>query len=228
MNHRRFSPGVLAAALFVAAYLAAAIVAAILSGNREFIFYIVVMTILIGAILIVHWRIGLSTGLLWCLAIWGALHMAGGLVPVPASWPINGEHRVLYSWWIIPSGNGPQESSGGYLKYDHVTHAFGFGITTWLCWQGLRGGRGALHKRLARPLEPTFGSMVLCAAAATGFGALNEIVEFIATMIAETNVGGYVNTGWDLVANATGAVIAAVIISLLGRRASPAPAEHRR
>ena len=43
---------------------------------------------------------------------------------------------------------------------------------------------------------------MLCAAAGSGFGALNEVVEFIAVLtIPETNVGGYENTGWDLVAN---------------------------
>jgi hypothetical protein len=44
-----------------------------------------------------------------------------------------------------------------------------------------------------------------------GFGAANEVVEFIASqMIAGTNVGGYINTGWDLVANSLGALLAAV------------------
>jgi hypothetical protein len=47
-----------------------------------------------------------------------------------------------------------------------------------------------------------------------GFGALNEVVEFIATRFMETNVGDYENTGWDLVANLAGAAIAAVGIRL--------------
>lgn len=46
-----------------------------------------------------------------------------------------------------------------------------------------------------------------------GFGAANEIVEFIAVLtIPNTNVGGYENTGWDLVSNFAGSVIAATII----------------
>jgi hypothetical protein len=46
---------------------------------------------------------------------------------------------------------------------------------------------------------------------------LNEIVEFAATLLVpETNVGGYLNTGWDLVANATGATTAALVIWLRG------------
>jgi hypothetical protein len=67
-------------------------------------------------------------------------------------------------------------------------------------------------------LKPTFGLMVLCAAAGIGFGALNEVIEFIAVLtIPNTNVGGYENTGWDLVANLVGATVAAVIIRLGAR-----------
>jgi hypothetical protein len=46
-----------------------------------------------------------------------------------------------------------------------------------------------------------------------GLGAMNELVEFAATLLVpETNVGGYFNTGWDLVSNLVGVVIAAVLI----------------
>ena len=67
--------------------------------------------------------------------------------------------------------------------------------------------------------------MTLCAAAGMGFGALNEIVEFMATLtLTETNVGGYENTGWDLVANMIGSIVAATIIHLNSRlRSTPQP-----
>ncbi|HEX7009633.1 MAG TPA: hypothetical protein VF184_06600 [Phycisphaeraceae bacterium] len=200
--------------LFTGAYLLAAAVAAGVSGNLEFVFYLVVMLLLVAGVLVLHQRVGLTSGALWALSIWGAMHMAGGLVPVPESWPIDGEIRVLYSWWILPRSTG-----GGWLKYDHVTHAYGFGVATWVCWQALRGVVG--------PLRPTFGLMILAALAGLGLGALNEVVEFIATLIAHTNVGGYVNTGLDLIANTVGAAIAATIIYLHGRcgvQASPSGA----
>jgi hypothetical protein len=42
---------------------------------------------------------------------------------------------------------------------------------------------------------------------------LNEVVEFIAVLtIPNTNVGGYENTGWDLVANLVGASTAVLMI----------------
>jgi hypothetical protein len=66
-----------------------------------------------------------------------------------------------------------------------------------------------------------------------GVGALNEVVEFLATrLLPETNVGGFENTGWDLVFNTHGASAAAVLIYRAGRGAgadssqslgSPAP-----
>jgi hypothetical protein len=45
------------------------------------------------------------------------------------------------------------------------------------------------------------------------------VIEFIAVLTIEgTNVGGYENTGWDLVANLVGVVIAAFLIWRSGRR----------
>jgi hypothetical protein len=186
---------------FTAAYMAAAVPFALAVGNKEFLFYIVVMIVLIAAIGAVHLRVGLSTGALWALSVWGLLHMAGGLVPVPSDWPIDGAVRVLYSWWLVP----------GLLKYDQVVHVYGFGVLTWVCWQALRS---AIEARGGQA-RLSFGLLVLCATASMGFGALNEIVEFAATQVfAKTNVGGYENTGWDLVANAVGAVAAAALIRL--------------
>jgi hypothetical protein len=42
-----------------------------------------------------------------------------------------------------------------------------------------------------------------------GVGGINEMVEFIATLIfKDTNVGGFDNTGWDLVFDLVGATAA--------------------
>ena len=71
----------------------------------------------------------------------------------------------------------------------------------------------SLHHAFGIKLKPTFGMLVICAAAGIGFGALNEVVEFIAVLtIPNTNVGGYENTGWDLVANLCGASVATLVI----------------
>jgi len=194
--------------VFTLGYLLAATIGAAVTGNREFVFYIVVMVVLIGVVIAVHRRSFLSAPLLWAFSMWGLAHMAGGLVAIPESWPYNGEHAVLYSWWLIPD----------VLKYDQIVHAYGFGITTWLCWEALRNG---VRARWGLTLQPTGGILVLCAAGGMGFGALNEIIEFFAVLsIPNTNVGGYMNTGWDLVANLVGAATAAVVIRLRSRASS--------
>ncbi len=189
----RWTRGVVAVAIFTLLYLAASVLVAIGRGNKEFVFYIVVMVALIALVLTVHRKVGLTTLTLWGLSLWGFLHMAGGLVSI-------GDGKVLYNWWLVPDR----------LKYDQVVHAFGFGVTTWVCWQAMR-------RNLADP-RPRFGPLFLCVAAGMGFGAMNEIVEFIATLtMPETNVGGYINTGWDLVSNAVGATVAALLIARFDR-----------
>ncbi len=191
-----------------------ALIIALLGGNLEFLFYIVVMLVLMGTVWIVHRSVTLSSGVLWGLSVWGLAHMAGGLLVVPPDWPVNAQSRVLYSLWLIP----------GRLKYDHVVHAYGFGMTTWVCWQGLR----AAIRRRGGAAAPTFGLMVLAATAGLGFGALNEVVEFAATLLVpETNVGGYRNTGWDLVANLVGATAAASLIGFYGRGSIDEAVRHQ-
>ncbi|MBN2024308.1 MAG: hypothetical protein JW809_16110 [Pirellulales bacterium] len=232
----RFSLGEIGAVAFTAVYMAVWLAVSFLLKNDEFVFYFVVMCLLIVAVGAVHLRVRLHVGALWGLSIWGLAHMAGGLMPVPAAWPIKGDAHVLYNWWIVP----------GALKYDQLIHAYGFGLVTWICWQSLRAvlarragdGLGRVGDRPgirvdengAVPLDassrdvpkPTLGLMTLCVAAGMGFGAANEVVEFIATLaLPGTNVGGYENTGWDLVANLVGCVAAATIIAI---RHSSAPA----
>jgi hypothetical protein len=178
---------------FTVAYLVAAAVGTVISGNAEFLYYLVLMLVLASVVLVVHAKARFPRALLWCLSLWGAAHMAGGLVPI--------REGVLYNLWLVP----------GRLKYDQVVHAYGFGVTTWACWEALRP---ALADR-----RPRLGPLVLCAAGGMGFGALNEVVEFAAVLlIPETNVGGYENTGWDLVANLTGSVVAALLIRAFDRR----------
>jgi len=203
----KHTPSLFPIVLFNGAYISAAVAGAVLQGNREFVFYIVIMLVLIAVMALVHRLVRLSVPLLWALSLWGLLHMAGGLVPLPQGWPYEGKHAVLYSLWFIPN----------LLKYDQIVHAYGFGVTTWLCWHALSG---SIRQRFQITLPPTLGPLTLCTAAGVGFGALNEVIEFIAVLsLPDTNVGGYENTGWDLVANLIGSVVAALFIRWRYRQA---------
>ena len=191
--------------LAVALYLVAAFSAAVTQQNWEFLkVYIPFFVIVAGVVALMHARVNFSNFLLWCFAFWGAVHFAGGLVRLPDGWNFDGENQVLYSWWV----------AGQWLKYDHCVHTFGFGACTWLTWEALRA---SVQQRLGRKLFPSLGMIALCIFAGMGLGALNEIIEFIAVLIIpETNVGGYVNTGWDLVANLTGCLFAGILILFRG------------
>lgn len=177
-------------------------VIAVATGGNEFLFYIAVVAVLMVVVTLIHRRYPLSLAMLWALWIWAALHMAGGLVPMAEP------TGVLYNWWLIPER----------LKFDQVVHAYGFGVTAWVCWRVMMqwGGWSPSQARQAIPLTAA-------ALAAMGFGALNEVIEFTATkLVANTNVGGYENNAWDLVFNMTGAILSVVAIRTVPyRKASP-------
>ena len=214
---------------FSLAYLMAALVGLAISRNLEFAFYFLSLLVIIAVVLALHAKVRFSDGVLWALSIWGAAHLAGGLVPLPTGWQYDGDQAVLYSWWLIP----------GMLKYDHVVHAFGFGTTAVAAVQALRGagrsgraagrsiggpGRsiGGPGRSIGEPggrIKPTSGEMAAAILIGCGLGSVNEVLEFVATRISpETNVGGYVNTALDLVANLAGTVLAMGLSRVRGIR----------
>ena len=194
--------------VFSFGYLLAALVGLGISRNLEFAFYFVSLLVIIAIALAVHAKVQFSDGVLWALSVWGAAHLAGGLVPLPAGWSYHGDQAVLYSWWLIP----------GMLKYDHVVHAFGFGTTAVAAVQAMRGA-GRSVSGSGSGLKPTMGEMAAAVLIGCGLGSVNEVLEFIATRISpETNVGGYVNTALDLVANLTGAILAMGLSRIRGIR----------
>ncbi len=171
---------------FTFTYLSIGLFYAVGKANWEFVLYIPIVFLLGLIVMAMRKRAGFSNGLLWCLSIWGLLHVMGGLVPLPEAWKSASEMRVLYSWEMIP----------GILVYDKPVHAFGFAVATWACWQGI--------KKAADLSAPTIGTVTLALLAGNGLGAMNEVIEFIAAQTMKTNVGGYVNTGGDLIANFLG------------------------
>src|SRR5690606_18892114 len=155
----------------------------------------------------------LPTWLLWCLSAWGLLHMLGGNVPLTRS---DGEPIVLYSLWLIPF-NAPT----GWLKYDQVIHAFGF--FTCACVVSV-----LMTPLLREDRRASVMPYALAALAGMGLGALNEVVEFAAVLtLPETNVCGYINTGWDLVANGVRATLGGALLWERARREREAEGRDR-
>jgi predicted membrane protein DUF2238 len=147
--------------------------------------YLVTVVALVAGVAAVHARVGFSRPVLWVCWAWLFAHLAGGLVP----WG----DGVLYNAGV-----------GEFLRYDKVVHAIGFGAATVACWQALQATTPSVRA--------TTGVAVLVALMGMGVGALNEVVEFFASRAFASNVGGYLNTGWDLVANLLGCAVAATIV----------------
>ena len=161
------------------------------TGNGQTPVYAVFMAVLFGLVVLAERRVGFGAPVLWALACWGLLHMCGGLVPV-------GDDRVLYEVWLLP-----------VVRFDHVVHAFGFGAAGVACW--------VAASRVA-PFTGIAGFWVVVLGG-TGLGAINELVEFlISQTVPDTKIGGYENTGWDLVANLVGCLVAGMWVARSGRR----------
>jgi uncharacterized membrane protein YjdF len=158
-------------------------------GNTEFLFYSGSLLIIIFILVKLHKLVYFSRTALWLLTIWGFLHMIGGTVPVSPEFVPDEGSAVLYSFRLRPD----------LPRYDQIIHAFGFFSATVACWEIVRATLGA---------KPGFTLSIIAAIMGMGLGALNEVLEFIATRLTETNVGGYTNTGWDLVSNTIGTVCA--------------------
>ena len=146
------------------------------------------------------------------LAIAAIVTLAGGLIRVG--------HDVLYN-----ANTGPFSPALGthYLQYDHFAHAYVSFVIVFACWFML----AAPHADGGNPLRPPAvggrrGELVLLAVgAALGLGALNEMIEFIATLAHHgAHAGGYWNTGWDLIANFSGATAAGLVLARFPARAA--------
>jgi uncharacterized membrane protein YjdF len=191
-----FPPGLV---FFTVAYMMICSVMAFKQGNKEFLVYAGSMVVFIALVMHLHARVRLSNAALWMLSVWGATHMLGGTVPIPASMSESETTRhVLYALRPV----------AGLPRYDQIVHAYGFFTATIAAWECLRKGLGA---------RPGVGLSASAALIGVGLGAVNEVLEFGVTLVVEDHgVGGYTNTGWDLVSNAVGCLIAGV--ATLSRR----------
>ena len=186
--------------LFVLTFMSVTTITALNQGNTEFLFYAVSLLVIIAVLVQLHKSVHFSTSALWLLTIWGFLHMIGGTVPISPEFVPGDGSAVLYSFRLRPD----------LPRYDQIIHAFGFFSATVACWEIVRASLNA---------KQGLALSIIAALMGMGLGAFNEVLEFIATRLTETNVGGYVNTGWDLVSNTIGTTCAG--IWCLNRQTNP-------
>lgn len=173
-------------AAFTAGYLAFFLVLGLAVGSDVAVPYVLLIGLLIVFVCRLEQRYAIGSGALWGLSVWGLGHMAGGVIPLDGD-------RTLYNAVL----------GVDLLHFDRLVHAFGFGFATLVC--------GKVLRRLLPDAPMAGAAAVLAVLAGLGVGAANEIVEFGATLVLpETNVGGYVNTGWDLVFDLLGGIVATI------------------
>jgi hypothetical protein len=173
-------------AAVVAVYIVAWSVYGVVAGSRLAAPYVVIVAGLAVAVAGADARVHFSRLVLVGLAVWGFGHLAGGLVPLDGP-----GDRILYNAVFLRWGH-----------FDNVVHAIGFGTAGIAVWEATRSWLPA------EPGHPLGTALVVCLLG-QGVGAFNEVVEFAAShLLAATNVGGYENTGRDLVANLLGTAVA--------------------
>lgn len=156
----------------------------IATGQANWQVYLVVLLAGGAVVTRLHLRVRLSQPTIWGLVLFGVGHVAGGMVPVGDG--------ILYEVWLLE----------GIVRYDNLQHAAGFGSVGRATWEVLR------YRLVVTGEDVPVVAFWLVVLGATGFGAVNEIAEYVLTLSLEsTKVGGYDNTARDLVANLTGGVV---------------------
>ena len=164
--------------------------AGVLRGDVRVWPYLTVVLACSAIVALVDRRVGFGDGAIWLLVLTGTLHLCGGLVPDPTG------DGVLYGMSLLP----------GALRFDQLVHVVGSAAAATTAWQ-------VLGTWLDLDRAPVRTQAWLAAVAGLGKGAVNEVVEFlIATRVPGTYVGGFENTGWDLVFDVVGVSLAAVFL----------------
>lgn len=141
---------------------------------------------------ILHRWVKWSIGALWAASLVGLGNMLGGVLLI--------DGRPLYMTEVL-----------GPIMYDKVFHTLaGFGMT-FLAWE-------AAHRWAGK--DPHHGGMLLLTwLVVMGGGAVVEMGELLGSQLSGVSVGDYLNNALDLVANATGAAVAILVIGL--RKSTP-------
>ncbi len=166
--------------------------------NSEFIYYLILILVMISLVFYSMKKIKYTYGLLWWLTLWGSMHFAGGGISLKG--------QRLYDLILIPITND-------IFRYDQLVHIIGFGAATLLMYQ-------VIQASLKHPIENWLNVGLVVMMAGLGVGAINEIIEFIASLLLpNSNSGGYLNTSLDLVSDLIGGLLFFTYIYLKNSRA---------
>lgn len=178
-------------ATVVVTYLVALGGFGLVAGSRLAVPYVVIVAVAFVGLAVADERFRFSGVVLIGLTLWGVGHLVGGIVELDDGDRIF--YNVVFARWF---------------HFDNIVHFVGFGTAGLACWEALRAGW--LGSTEVRPVA----TVAFVAVLGCGVGAVNEVVEFAFTLVvADSQVGGYHNTGRDLIANLLGGLLAGVYAS---------------
>jgi len=174
---------------FMFAYTAIFSIYAFFTKNFEFVYYTIIMILLILYIYKKQNSLWLSNNIVIGLAIFGLLHIFGG------GFYLNGTRVYDLNLFLG-------------INYDNLVHGVGIFVITFVSYNLLRPH---VDKHI---IKNRVSLVILLLLLSMGIGAINELVEFGAVLFfdAETRVGDFYNTGYDLVSNLVGAIVAIAFI----------------
>lgn len=187
--------------IFTIAYVVGFLIYYITVQNYEFLWYLVIISVLIYIMIKLYKKYNLSNSVLIGISAWGLMHLLGG------SLMIGGKRLYANMIWDL----GIESFAGTpILKFDQFLHFYFYVVVTILLVYIMRP---YLKKGYNK-----FVVSVLLVFTAMGVGALNEIFELLPVLFLETQgVGDYFNTMWDIVFNTFGAIVAVVYLNLKGK-----------
>ena len=118
----------------VAAYLAGFTLFGLINGSRLTVPYVVMVALGALGVAFLDSRVGLTRTALVGLAIWGAGHLAGGIVELDGD-------RILYNGLFTR-----------WIHFDNVVYFVAFGSSGMAAWEAIRGWLATTGRR--RPARP--------------------------------------------------------------------------
>ncbi len=178
--------------------LAAFTVYYLVQRNSEFLVYAVTLTAAIYLIEKTDHIFGYGLPAKIGFSTWLFLHLGGG------AFHING--RRWYDTILIDIVGEPYN----ILRYDQVIHTFCYFVITFFIY--------AVVRHISKEKANRLVICLITALAAMGVSATNEIIEFSAVVVFNSDgVGGYYNNALDLVFNLAG-VIPAIAVAAKTRK----------
>ena len=159
----------------------------LLFQNYEFLLYAITVILLVAVLYQTDRYFRFERLGLWLFNTWLILHTLGGLASFRGV--------RFYDLVLLDLVGAPYD----ILKYDQLVHFYCYVVIAILMW--------SVVQKIAKTDASLAVVSVVTILAASSLGAVNEIIEFLAVVLLDTDgVGGYTNTAIDLVANLLGAI----------------------